>query len=130
MSGKSKTRGRRASTPTSAGGGKAVLLYHVMLADDDFDTTARHLLGLVRDANKNFPGQPRVLLFDVDEHRNPVGGYDRDAEEAYWFILTFLSPYLTELPIIGGRARNPGPQRNDPPDLVVIIDNAAGGSPH
>jgi hypothetical protein len=86
--------------------GKGVALYHVMRADEDFETTADILFQIVRKAAREFPGKPRYLYLDVEGHRNSAGGYDADAYELYSsFILGYLGQFLTEVPLISGRAR-------------------------
>jgi hypothetical protein len=104
---------------------KGVALYHVMRSDEDFETTADILFQIVKNAAREFPGKPRYLFFDVDGHRNEAGGYDADAYELYSsFIPGYLGQFLTEIPLMKGRARRAG-QSEDVPDHLVI---SPGGS--
>jgi hypothetical protein len=101
--------------------GGAIALYHVMYAHETFDDIAEHLFQLVKHAAQDFPGQKRILYFDIDEHRNEAGGWDHDAFELqHSFVLSFLMPYLSEahVPLMG--VTNPRPQRDDLPDSLMI----------
>jgi len=99
---------------------KGIALYHVMRTDEDFETTADMLFQIVKKAAREYPGKPRYLFFDIEGHRNAAGGYDADAYELYSsFIPGYLGQFLTEIPVMGGRARRHG-QREDMPDHLVI----------
>jgi hypothetical protein len=96
-----------------------------MRADEDFETTADILFQIVKKAAREFPGKPRYLFLDVEGHRNAAGGYDADAYELYSsFIPGYLGQFLTEIPLIGARARRDG-QREDMPDHLVISPGGA-----
>ncbi len=121
-------RAARSSTRhgrNNADNGKGVALYHVMRAEEDFETTADILFQIVKKAAREFPGRPRYLFLDVEGHRNAAGGYDADAYELYSsFIPGYLGQFLTEIPLINGRARRDG-QREDMPDHLVISRGGA-----
>ena len=114
------TNGQRPQRAVTRGDG-AVALYHVMRAHEDFETTAQALVEVVRYAVREFPGQRRLLYFDVEEHRNTAGGFDRDAYQIQQrFLIGFLMPYLSELHIPLGTVVNPKAQRDDIPDELRI----------
>ena len=75
------------------------------------------------------PGKPRCLYFDIDEHRNEAGGFDRDAFEIQTkFLFDVLGPYLTEchsplLSMRGERYWNSNTQREDVPDRLQLLSN-------
>ena len=99
----------------------AVALYHVMKAREDFETTAQALFEIVRYAITEFPGRKRLLYLDIEEHRNPAGGFDRDAYEIQQeFLIGFLAPYLSELHLPLGTIVNPKVPLDDIPDALRI----------
>ncbi len=78
-------------------GGQAVVLYHSFRKWDTFSEAAPVLQAIVEEAAAQFPGQPRHLHLDVDGHRNPAGGFDRDAYELMaHFVPRALMHYLDE----------------------------------
>jgi hypothetical protein len=128
VSRKRPVRAARSSTRRGsdhAGEGKGVALYHVMRADEDFETTADMLFQVVKKAAREFPGKPRYLFLDVEGHRNAAGSYDADADELYSsFIPGYLGQFLTEIPLINARARRDS-QREDMPEHLVISPGGA-----
>lgn len=129
-------------------GDKAIALYHVVYAKETFEDAAQVLFQLVRDAEKRYPGQRRILFLDIEGHRNNAGGFDRDMAELQTEFLTgFLMSFVSEAHIpllsIGTPAptnakpnrrriqymQNPN-QRNDLPDVFHITpadDGKPGG---
>ncbi|RZU24553.1 hypothetical protein EV645_0196 [Kribbella rubisoli] len=102
---------------------KGVALYHDMRAEEDFTKCATRLFSILQKAAVASPSAPRRLYLDVQGHRNAAGGYDADAAEIIQeFLLGYLSPYLTEIRTPLYHARNPGPQREDIPDILHIQD--------
>lgn len=100
---------------------KGVALYHRISFDDSFDDAAQALFKLVKIAQKQFPNKPRYLYFDIDGHKNKVGGFDKDMFELQKeFSFGFLMQYLTELHTPLGGAANPKGQCNDVPDVLQI----------
>jgi hypothetical protein len=98
-----------------------VALYHVMRDREDFGETAQALFEVVRYAITEFTGRRRLLYLDIEGHRNPAGGFDRDAYEIQnTFLIGFLMPYLSELHMPLGAVINPGTQRDDIPDELRI----------
>ncbi|MDA3642613.1 HNH endonuclease [Saccharopolyspora indica] len=117
----------RGATPpegSEAGGTtKKIVLYHDMRVEEDFTKCATRLFSILKQAAATAPGSPRCLYLDVQGHRNAAGGYDADAFEIiHEFLLSFLSPYLTEISTPLFRVRNPGPQREDVPAVLNIRD--------
>ncbi|MFH8407415.1 HNH endonuclease [Streptomyces sp. NPDC018019] len=102
---------------------KGIALYHDMRVEEDFTKCATRLFSILKKAAAMSPGAPRYLYLDVQGHRNVAGGYDADALEIIReFLLGVLSPYLTEISTPLYRARNPGPQREDIPEVLNIRD--------
>lgn len=102
---------------------KGIALYHDMRVEEDFTKCATRLFSILKQAAATNPGAPRYLFLDVQGHRNAAGGFDADAFEIIQeFLLGFLSPYLTEISTPLYRVRNPGPQREDVPDVLNIRD--------
>ena len=56
-------------------------LYHVMRDREDFGETAQALFEIVRYAITEFTGRRRLLYLDIEGHRNPACGFDRDADQ-------------------------------------------------
>lgn len=97
-----------------------VFLYHDMRKHDDFGTTAQALFDLVQCTARKYPGKPRHLYLDIEDHRNSAGGYDADACEILGnFMQEFLGQYLSRFPTIGARMRNPN-QSEDIPETLTI----------
>lgn len=97
------------------------VIYHCVRADDDFDTAAQSLFGLVRRAQEVDPGGPRYLCLDIEGHRNSKGGFDSDMFELCGeFLLGFLMRYLTEATTPLGRYSNSKPQDDDIPQTLQI----------
>jgi hypothetical protein len=99
-----------------------VALYHMVYRDEGFEEAATALSEITREAERTHPGQRRVLYLDIEDHRNPQGGYDHDMFELQRdFILGLLMPFLAEAHLpLGGHVINSKPQRGDLPDRLVI----------
>ncbi|WP_198957072.1 HNH endonuclease [Streptomyces sp. CB01249] len=105
------------------GTAKGIALYHDMRVEEDFTKCATRLFSILKQAATATPGAPRYLFLDVQGHRNAAGGFDTDALEIIQeFLLGFLGPYLTEISTPLCRVRNPGPQREDVPEVLNIRD--------
>lgn len=118
-----------------------IAIYHVVFADENFETAASVLFRLVSGAQKAHPNRRRYLYLDIDGHRNEEGGFDSDMFELQkHFLIGFLGGYLTELstPLI--HVRNEKLQRNDVPselkflredfgrkDIIEAIDHGVEG---
>lgn len=106
-----------------------VFLYHDMRKHDDFGTTAQALFDLVQCTARKYPGKPRHLYLDIEDHRNSAGGYDTDACEILGnFMQEFLGQYLSRFPTIGERLRNPN-QSEDIPETLTINPDAPETTP-
>lgn len=96
------------------------LLIHDMAVYENFERCTRRLFERLKDAQRQFPGLPRHLLFTVQGHRGAAGEFDDDALEVMQeFIPTVLREYLTQVatPLY---ASLPQPQRDDIPDELRI----------
>ncbi len=97
-------------------------------ADESFDAAAQGLFDLLKDAEAQFPGWPRVLYLAIDGHLDKLGRFDPDMVELQQeFLFSVIGPFTTavDTPLVS--ALNPAPQRNDFPDRLVL--SATGGSP-
>ena len=103
-----------------------VAIYHVVYEDEDFDTSACILMDLAAEAQRAHPGKKRVLYLDIDGHRNPAGGFDRDMLELQKEFLIFLMQYISEAhtPLIP--LKNSRPQHDDLPDQLFVQDGDRG----
>jgi hypothetical protein len=103
---------------------KSIALYHAVFEDEDFQTSAKILVELVRKAETSHPGLPRRLYLDIDGHRDPQGGFDHDMYELQThFVLGFLSQWLASASFPLGAIEFNHAQRNDPPDMLSITEN-------
>jgi len=73
---------------------------------------------------RKFPGKPRHLYLDIEGHRNENNGFDNDMFELQQeFCIGFLLPWLTTLYIpLGAKIINPGEQREDLPEALLITN--------
>jgi hypothetical protein len=102
--------------------GLTVALYHIVYRDEGFEEAATALFEILREAERIYPGQCRILYLDIEGHRNEQGGYDHDMFELQRnFVLGVLMPFLAEVHMpIPGQVINRNPQRNDIPDKLII----------
>ncbi len=99
-----------------------VAIYHLVLSNDTFDTTADVLVRLVKQTQDLRPNMNRALYLDIEDHRNAEGGFDQDMFELQrYFILGVLMPYISELYMPLLRAKNQKLQRSDLPSEVKIV---------
>ena len=99
-----------------------VSVYYVVKSDTSFEQAAGETFGLVKRAQEEFPGWPRVLFVDIDGHDGEQAGFDADFYEFQQeFFFSTLAPFLTgfELPLTGPLL-NPSRQRDDLPDELLI----------
>lgn len=99
-----------------------VAVYHVVMPEDTFEQAAQAVMGLVRQAQDQFPDWPRVLYLDVAGHEGDAAGFDPDFYEFQQdFLFSAVAPFVQalEAPLTGGLV-NPQPQRNDVPDRLRI----------
>lgn len=100
---------------------RRVALYHVVYANESFETAAQTIVSIIRNAQRLTPGQPRVLYLDIEGHRLADGAFDPGMLELQkQFAAQMLLPYVTEAVLPIGNLRNPEPQRDDVPDELVI----------
>ncbi len=109
---------------------KCIAIYHRVMRREDFAKAAKDLISLVRTAEMQNPGKPRILYLDIDGHRNKQGGFDADMTELQTeFGLGFLSQFLTEAHFPLASVQNTKEQRNDVPDKLEIF-NAGNEQDH
>lgn len=99
-----------------------VCIYHVVFANDSFESAARMLWDLVVAAQQREPGRPRWLFPDIEGHRDKAGGFEHDMWELQrHFVLGPLFRYLKHAytPLLD--VANPKAQRNDVPDVFDIV---------
>jgi hypothetical protein len=81
------------------------------------------LFKLIQRADRLQPGRKRVLVLDIEGHRNDQGGFDADMLELQKdFLLGVLGPFVSEIRAPLFQATNPHPQDNDIPPALVIQD--------
>ena len=105
-----------------------VSLYHIVGEEDAFEQAAHDLFTLVQEAQERFPDWPRLLFLDIRGHLDTLGRFEEAFVELQQeFMFGFLGPFLTavDLPLVS--ALNPGPQRNDLPDKIVIAEDGDSG---
>lgn len=101
---------------------QSVALHHTMAATDGFEDTAYALHELIRDAQREHPGAPRLLALEIEGHRMADGRFDPDAAEIQRELLDHhLMPYLTEARMPLRRVTN-SLQDDDPPAVLVLDD--------
>lgn len=104
-------------------GSNGILIYHDMLAQEDFTRCAQRIFEMVRAAQTSRPGARRFLLLRVQGHRNDAGGYDHDSYEIMrHFLMVYMSPYLSEIETPLYHIKNPHNQKNDVPDQLIVQD--------
>ena len=106
-----------------------VALYQVVAPEATFEAAATDAVDLLREAERRFPGWPRVYYLDVAGHRGDAAGFDADFYEFQQeFFFSVVAPFISaaELPMTGGIV-NPEAQRNDVPDALRF---GADARPH
>lgn len=99
-----------------------IILYHRIMRRENFEKAAKDLFNLLKTAHVKCPDMDRVLYVDIDGHKNPSGGYDRDMLELQKdFGLGFLGKFFSEIhfPLID--VMNSHPQCNDIPEKLEIL---------
>ncbi len=103
---------------------KGIAIYHEVYQHEDFETSAKIIFNLLKNAQKKFPDRERYLYLDIEGHRNKKGGYDSDMLELQKdFLLGYLMRYFTEIytPLI--HCRNTHRQENNVEDELFIINS-------
>jgi hypothetical protein len=102
---------------------KAVVIYHVVLPEEDFQTAANHLFSLIKSAQVREPNRRRCLFLDIEGHRTANGGFDVDTFELQQhFLLGFMFRWISELRMPLIHVRNNKAQANDLPDSLEFIE--------
>ena len=106
-----------------------VALYHVVEAGDTFEAAAGAVFGLLVEAQRRYPGWPRVFYLDIQGHEGDAAGFDADFYEFQQeFLFGVVAPFVTALEApLTGALLNPEPQRNDVPDRLRL---AGDDRPH
>ena len=100
----------------------AVALYHRVMRREGFEESARILFELLKDAQRERPGESRVLFLDIDDHRNKAGGFDSEMLELQKeFVLGFLMRFLDKVHMPLMSVSNPRGQSNDMPDELSFV---------
>ena len=99
-----------------------VSIYHVVTSEEDFFQVAQDSFQLIQDAQKRFPGWPRIFYLDINGHWSTPHQFEEDFvefQQEFWF--SAIAPFLTcfDLPLTGPLL-NPEPQRNDIPDSLLV----------
>lgn len=98
-----------------------VSLYHVVDATDDFETAARDIFALLKQAQDEFPDWPRVLYLDIQGHLDDQGRFEPDFVELQQeFLIAALGKFFTALALPIVAVVNPDPQSNDIPDELKL----------
>ncbi len=98
-----------------------VSVYHVIEAEDDFESAAHAVFAMVRECQDRYPNWPRVVYLDVLGHPGDRGGFDSDMFEFQQeFMIGTMGPFLTALDMPLVSVWNPEHQRNDLPDQLAI----------
>jgi hypothetical protein len=104
-------------------------LYHVVYEHEGFEKSAQILFKLVQRAQELQPNRKRMLVLDIDGHRNGQGGFDADMLELQKdFLAGFLARFLAEVRCPLFHARNPNDQDNDIPETLIIQGEADSGA--
>jgi hypothetical protein len=102
---------------------KAMLIYHDMRVHEDFERCAQRLFQMTQSSAKQFPGKRRILILDIQGHRNKAGGFDSDSYDILReFILGYLMPFLSEAQTPLYHVKNPRGQSEDIPEILQITD--------
>ncbi|MFV1979704.1 MAG: hypothetical protein ACC655_00985 [Rhodothermia bacterium] len=105
----------------SMGFDNVVSVYHVIEAEDDFESAAHAVFAMVRECQDRYPNWPRVVYLDVLGHPGDRGGFDSDMFEFQQeFMIGTMGPFLTALDMPLVSVWNPEHQRNDLPDQLAI----------
>ena len=98
-----------------------VSVYHVVKAEDDFESAALTVFALLTDCQHRYPDWSRVVYLDVEGHTGDRAGFDSDMFEFQQeFMVETMGPFLTaiDMPLVS--VWNPEPQQNDLPDRLSI----------
>ena len=104
---------------------KAMLCYAVMKRREDLADTLSEILTVLGYAMRRFPGKPRILVLDIEGHRNSEGGLDTDAFTLQKLAIYPLGEWFTEIdgPIAHTKPESPSPQREDEISCIVMRED-------
>ena len=103
-------------------------LYHCVWPEEGFDDSVKHVLELIKYCAKEMPDSARLLVLDIDDHRNVNGGFDADMYEFQsHFLLRVMLPYLQEIHMPLFSVKNPQKQTNKVPDNILIMPGLLDG---
>ena len=94
-----------------------------------FEDAALGLFALLKDAERQFPGWPRLLYLNIEGHLDTFGRLEPEMIELQQeFLFSIVGPFVTAVaaPIVSGL--NPAPQRNNLPDRLVLAPPGGDGS--
>ncbi|WP_022836667.1 hypothetical protein [Salisaeta longa] len=98
-----------------------VSLYHIVAADDDFETAAHDLFALLKEAQERFPEWPRVLYLDIQGHMDDQERFDDEMVELQQeFLIAAMGKFFTALALPIVAVVNPDKQSNEVPDELVL----------
>ena len=99
-----------------------IFLYHVILEEDDFETSVEQILALIRNAQKFAPNQKRRLFIDIFGHRRKDDKFDHDMMELQLhFLPRIIAKYVTEVSFpLASKSNNK--QWNHIPEQIKIFD--------
>jgi Restriction endonuclease len=60
---------------------KVIAIYHEVYQHEDFETSAKMVFNLLKNAQTKFPDRERYLYMDIEGHKNEKCGYDLDMLE-------------------------------------------------
>lgn len=101
-----------------------VVLEHRMLENANFDLTSHMIISSLKSTQKKFPFRSRILVIEVEGHRNDKGGFDNDAYEIIFeFALVMILRYCSAIFTPLGGYTNPYPQWNNIPDDFSVSDS-------
>jgi hypothetical protein len=101
---------------------KALLLAHVVHSDEGFEASAHMIIDMINAAGKKSPGKPRILVLDIEGHRNEKGGFDDEMVTLqHGIIQQMLTPWLDEvqMPLIHYRVS--GDRRRGDEELPIKL---------
>jgi len=102
---------------------KAMLFYHLVKKHEGWETSAGMIIDMINSSGQKFPGKPRILVLDIEGHRNSEGGFDHEMWVLQHDVVQkMLSGYFTEvqMPLCHYRV-NPETRRSDD-DLPLALE--------
>lgn len=98
-----------------------VSIYHVVAAEDDFETAAHDIFALLKETQERFPDWPRVLYLDIQGHLDDQGRFENEMVELQQeFLIAAMGKFFKALALPIIQVVNPEKQSNDIPDELVL----------